>query len=120
MKHVDLLLQDCDALLFDSNSEKLRRSQVDIAVSGGKISALGTKLNVAADKIINLKGLTVLPGVIDSQVHFREPGLTHKEDLESGTRAAVLGGVTSVFEMPNTNPSTTTVEQFNEKLRLAK
>jgi dihydroorotase len=63
--------------------------------------------------------LHVLPGIIDSQVHFREPGLTHKEDLETGTRGAALGGVTAVFEMPNTKPSTTTAEHFEQKLRAA-
>ncbi|MCC2679130.1 MAG: dihydroorotase [Pseudobdellovibrio sp.] len=94
-------------------------TQADIAVKNGKISHINQTLNLAAERTLDLKGLTVLPGVIDSQVHFREPGLTHKEDLESGTRAAVLGGVTSVFEMPNTNPSTTTKESFQEKLNLA-
>ena len=59
---------------------------------------------------------TVLPGVIDSQVHFREPGLEHKEDLETGSRAAVLGGVTAVFEMPNTKPLTTTAEALADKV----
>ena len=54
------------------------------------------------------KQFNVLPGAIDSQVHFREPGLTHKEDIMNGTKGAILGGVTSIFEMPNTNPSTTT------------
>jgi dihydroorotase len=93
---------------------------VDIAIKDGLILDLANSINLPAAQVINLKGLTVLPGVIDSQVHFREPGLTHKEDLETGTRAAVLGGVTSVFEMPNTTPSTSTKEAFNEKLRLAK
>jgi len=64
-------------------------------------------------------GASRAPRVIDSQVHFREPGLTHKEDLETGTRGAALGGVTAVFEMPNTKPSTTTAEAFREKLQLA-
>jgi dihydroorotase len=67
-----------------------------------------------------VKGLHVLPGAIDSQVHFREPGPTHKEDLETGSRAAVLGGVTSVFEMPNTAPPTTTAEALNDKLTRAR
>lgn len=120
MKHVDLLLKHCDALLCDSSSNLLKRQQVDIAVKDQKIVEISNYLNCTADNILNLKGLTVLPGVIDSQVHFREPGLTHKEDLDTGTRAAILGGVTSVFEMPNTAPSTTTKEAFNEKLFLAK
>ena len=60
----------------------------------------------SAAEVIDCKGLHILPGVIDTQVHFREPGLTHKEDLETGSRSAVMGGVTAVFEMPNTDPLT--------------
>jgi dihydroorotase len=119
MESVDLLLKNASAFVFDSESSKPRLTTADIAVKDGKISHINSTLNVAAEKVMNLNGLTVLPGVIDSQVHFREPGLTHKEDLETGTRAAALGGVTSVFEMPNTSPSTTTKESFEEKLRLA-
>ena len=89
----------------------------DIAVSNGRIAALGTVAGSAA-QTIDCKGLHILPGVIDTQVHFREPGLTHKEDLETGSLGAVLGGVTGVFEMPNTNPLTTSRETFEEKIRL--
>ena len=64
------------------------------------------------------KNLLVLPGAIDTQVHFREPGLTHKEDIKSGTKGAILGGITSIFEMPNTNPSTTTSEAIKQKLNI--
>ncbi len=120
MTHVDLLLKNCDALIFDDVTQKLKRQLVDIAVKDQLICNISTQLNFSADKIINTAGLTVLPGVIDSQVHFREPGLTHKEDLNTGTQAALLGGVTSIFEMPNTSPSTTTKEAFTEKLSLAK
>ena len=81
--------------------------QTDVGVRAGKIVAIGTRLGDAGE-MIDCTGLDVLPGCIDSQVHFREPGLEHKEDLESGSRAAVLGGVTAVFEMPNTNPNTDT------------
>lgn len=119
MKHVDLLLKECHALVYDSETHQLNTTQVDIAVLDGKIHAIADHLNLSADKTLHLRGLHVLPGVIDSQVHFREPGLTHKEDIESGTRAAILGGVTSIFEMPNTNPSTTTPEAFEHKLSLA-
>ena len=63
-----------------------------------------TKLIVEAKEIFDAKGLTVLPGCIDTQTHFREPGSTDTEDLHSGSRAAIVGGITSVFEMPNTNP----------------
>lgn len=93
--------------------------ETDIAVRAGKVAALGRFDPGRADRSIDASGLTVLPGVIDSQVHFREPGLEHKEDLESGTRSAALGGVTAVFEMPNTSPSTLTAEDLNEKLRRA-
>lgn len=92
--------------------------QTDIAVSDGRIVALGDLRDASAAEIVDCTGLHVLPGVIDTQVHFREPGLTHKEDLESGSLSAVMGGVTGVFEMPNTNPLTTTRETFEEKIRL--
>lgn len=92
----------------------------DIAVRGGKFAALGDLGGASAATVVEAAGLTVLPGVIDTQVHFREPGLEHKEDLESGTRGAVLGGVTAVFEMPNTRPSTLTADDLTEKLRRAR
>src|ERR1700712_1116424 len=79
----------------------------DIGIKDGKIIALGTLDEASAGEVIDATGLHVLPGVIDTQVHFREPGLEHKEDLETGSRAAAMGGVTAVFEMPNTNPLTT-------------
>ena len=88
----------------------------DIGIINGKIADIGALEGKKADKTLKADNLHVLPGVIDTQVHFREPGLTHKEDLESGSRAAVMGGVTAVFEMPNTNPSTTTVEAIADKV----
>jgi len=91
----------------------------DVGLAGGRVAALGGLDPAAADEVFDAQGLTVLPGVIDTQVHFREPGLEHKEDLESGTRAAALGGVTAVFEMPNTKPSTTTAESIADKLARA-
>jgi dihydroorotase len=96
------------------------RGPGDIGVSGGKIAAIGDLKQASAGTVFDAKGLTILPGVIDTQVHFREPGLEHKEDLESGSRGAALGGVTAVFEMPNTNPSTTTEAAINDKLSRAK
>lgn len=92
----------------------------DIAIADGRIIALGDCANVRAAQRLDAKGLHILPGVIDSQVHFREPGLDHKEDLESGSRAAVVGGVTTVFEMPNTKPLTTTAETLADKVRRAR
>lgn len=95
--------------------------QIDLACLGGRIVALGNlQSKWSAEDILDAGGLTVLPGVIDSQVHFREPGLTHKEDLEAGTRGAALGGVTAIFEMPNTNPLTCRAEDLQEKLDRAK
>jgi dihydroorotase len=90
----------------------------DIGVVGGKIAGIGA-LAGDAGEVIDCTGLHVLPGVIDSQVHFREPGLEHKEDLESGSRAAVMGGVTAVFEMPNTKPNTDTADRVADKLARA-
>jgi dihydroorotase len=91
----------------------------DIGVKDGRVAAIGSLGRASAGEVIDCKGLHILPGVIDSQVHLREPGLTHKEDLESGSRAAVLGGVTAVFEMPNTNPLTTTPEALADKVNRA-
>ena len=91
-----------------------------VAVKDGRIADIGDLNPGAAAEVFDASGLTVLPGVIDTQVHFREPGLDHKENLESGTRAAVLGGVTAVFEMPNTNPATIDAAALNDKLTRAR
>ncbi|MDX2275951.1 MAG: dihydroorotase [Hyphomonadaceae bacterium] len=92
----------------------------DIGVREGRIVAIGDLATASAGEVFDAKGLHVLPGVIDTQVHFREPGNEHKEDLETGTRAAALGGVVAVFEMPNTNPTTSTPEALADKLARAK
>jgi dihydroorotase len=93
----------------------------DIGVRDGRASPRSAIwARAAAGERVDCRGLHILPGVIDSQVHFREPGLVHKEDLETGSRAAVLGGVTAVFEMPNTDPTTTSAEALADKLALAK
>ncbi|MEZ5397659.1 MAG: dihydroorotase [Bryobacterales bacterium] len=91
--------------------------QTDIGVRDGRVAELGSLSGADAADRIDAHGLTVLPGVIDTQVHFREPGLEHKEDIETGTRGAVLGGVTGIFEMPNTKPPTTTREALADKLK---
>jgi dihydroorotase len=91
--------------------------RADVGVRGGRIAQIGATGD--AGETIDCTGLDILPGVIDTQVHFREPGLTHKEDLESGSRAAVLGGVTAVFEMPNTKPNTDSEEAIRDKLARA-
>ncbi|WP_018261988.1 dihydroorotase [Methylobacterium sp. WSM2598] len=91
----------------------------DLGIRAGRVAAIGDLATAAAGEVRDCTGLHLLPGVIDSQVHFREPGLDHKEDLETGSRAAVMGGVTTVFEMPNTNPQTTGPEALADKLRRA-
>jgi dihydroorotase len=96
------------------------RGVADIGVRGGKFAFVGDLAAASAGEVIDARGLTVMPGVIDSQVHFREPGLEWKEDLETGSRCAVLGGVTAVFEMPNTEPTTTDADALADKLRRAK
>ncbi len=103
-----------------SDPARLDRSITDVAVRDGRIAAIGSGLAAHADRTFDARGLHVLPGLIDSQVHFREPGLEHKEDLETGTRGAVLGGITGVFEMPNTKPPTISREALEDKLNRAR
>ncbi|MDZ4760844.1 MAG: dihydroorotase [Alphaproteobacteria bacterium] len=92
----------------------------DIAVRDGRIIGVGAFEATQAGQVFEAAGLHILPGVIDSQVHFREPGLEWKEDLETGARAAALGGVTAVFEMPNTDPATISPDLLTDKLERAK
>jgi dihydroorotase len=112
--HVDLVLKG--GVVVNQDGTGLR----DIAVKDGRIVAIGSLTNLSAREVIDCRNLHILPGVIDSQVHFREPGAEHKEDLETGSRAAVMGGVTAVFEMPNTKPPTTTVATLADKVARAK
>jgi dihydroorotase len=91
----------------------------DIGIRGGRFAAIGDLARASAGETIDCRGLHVLPGVIDSHVHFREPGFTYKEDLETGSLGAVLGGVTAVFEMPNTEPTTTSAEAVTDKVKRA-
>ena len=91
----------------------------DIGIKEKKIVKIG-KIEESSKETIDAKDLIVLPGCIDTQVHFREPGSTNAEDLNSGSRAAILGGITSVFEMPNTNPPTSNLIEFQKKIDLAK
>ncbi|RAK64277.1 dihydroorotase [Phenylobacterium kunshanense] len=95
------------------------RGPADVGVRGGKIAAIGDLSQASAGEVFDATGLLVMPGVIDTQVHFREPGLEWKEDLETGSRGAVLGGVTAVFEMPNTEPTTTDPDSLADKLARA-
>lgn len=119
MATFDLIIKNADIVTFSASQNQMVQEKTDIAVLNGKIEKLGTLNSSEAANVIDATHLTVLPGVIDSQVHFREPGLTHKEDIESGSRAAILGGVTTYFEMPNTNPPTTTKQLFEDKLKIA-
>jgi dihydroorotase len=113
MEHFDLVLKD--ATTISSRGKQI----CDLGIVDQKISKIGTIAESSADKCINLKGLHILPGVIDSQVHFREPGKVEKEDIKSGSTAACLGGVTAFLEMPNTNPPTTSLEAHQVKLDIA-
>lgn len=91
----------------------------DIGIRDGRIVALGDLRGASMADKIDCHGLHVLPGVIDTQVHFREPGLEHKEDLSTGSAAAAMGGVVAFFEMPNTKPGTTTDVELKDKLARA-
>ncbi len=114
-RHAELLVQG-GTVLTPNGPE-----HIDVACADGRIIALGDLHGSwSAETTLDATGLHVLPGVIDSQVHFREPGLTHKEDLESGTRGAVLGGITGIFEMPNTNPLTLWEADLQAKLDAAR
>ncbi|MDF1769681.1 dihydroorotase [Maricaulis sp.] len=95
------------------------RGHADIGIIDGKTAAIGDLSQASAGEVVDCSGLMVLPGVIDSQVHFREPGMEWKEDLQSGSLCAVMGGVTAVFEMPNTNPTTTVPDMLTDKLARA-
>lgn len=96
-----------------------RRTEADILVKNGKIQKIGPSLKEVGAEIIDVKGSFILPGCIDDQVHFREPGLTHKASIYSESRAAVAGGITSYMEMPNTVPNATTQELLQDKYDIA-
>lgn len=112
--HVDLVLKG--GTVVNQDGTGLR----DVAVKDGKIVAVGDVSVFTPREVLDCRNLHILPGVIDSQVHFREPGSEHKEDLETGSRAAVMGGVTAVFEMPNTKPTTTTAATLADKVARAR
>ena len=95
------------------------RVRADVGVQNGMIAAIGDLSNESAKETIDASGLHLLPGMIDTQVHFRDPGAPDKEDFVHGTQSALLGGITGVFDMPNTSPSTTTREAFEDKMRNA-
>ena len=111
---LDLIIKN-GSCFIDGNLQKL-----SIGISKGKIERIENNIEEESRNIFDGEGLIVLPGCIDTQVHFREPGSTDTEDLYSGSRAAIAGGITGVFEMPNTNPPTSTKTEFQRKLDLAK
>ncbi len=98
----------------------INEKKADIAIKNGKIIKVCKLINLKSKKTIDAKGLHILPGAFDTQVHFREPGNTKKENLKTGSLAAVAGGITSVFDMPNNKPSITTRNLFMKKLQTAK
>ncbi|MEM9083838.1 MAG: amidohydrolase family protein, partial [Planctomycetota bacterium] len=93
-------------------------AQTDVLIHGKTIAQIGIPAGSPYDESVDASGLLLMPGVVDTHVHFREPGLTHKEDLRTGTRAAAKGGVTTIVEMPNTVPPAVTVEGIRHKLKL--
>jgi len=114
------MAQRCDTLIRGGICVSHRGSaEADVGIRDGRIVDVGDLGSVVAANVIDARGLHVLPGVIDSHVHLREPGMEHKEDLESGTRAAVLGGITAVFDMPNTQPPTIDAESMAAKIAAA-
>ncbi len=111
---LDLIIKNGSCFL-DGKLQK-----INLGVKGGKITEIGEIAKEKASKEFNAENLIVLPGCIDTQVHFREPGSIDAEDLHSGSKAAIVGGITGVFEMPNTNPPTSSKKEFFNKLKLAK
>ncbi len=110
----DLIILNAQAFVNNSRFEK-----TDIGIKGNKIQEIGNLSRCDSKIRIDVENLLVLPGAIDTQVHFREPGLIHKEDIKSGTKGAVMGGITTIFEMPNTKPSTTNLSALQTKLKIA-
>ena len=109
--------------LLIRNAKVVNEGQIktlDLFVEGAFISKIAPQIDDVADVEINAMGKLLLPGLIDDQVHFREPGLTHKGTIETESRAAVAGGITTFFEMPNTNPPTTNWNEFQNKIEIAK
>lgn len=121
--NLDLIIKGATVVVPNSNSgadSKLKEEKLDIGISKGKIVEISHEISPAKGPVFKAQGLHVLPGLIDSQVHFREPGLTHKEDFESGSRSALHGGITAYFEMPNTKPPVTSLELLQQKYDLSK
>ncbi len=114
MDDFDIILKSGNLILPSKKVEKL-----DIGIRDSSISQIGDLSRKSSKKIIDINGLMVMPGVIDTQVHFREPGLTHKEDISHGSKSAIAGGVTTFFEMPNTSPPTVNIKELERKFNIA-
>ena len=109
----DIILKNCKIV----NENAIYES--DVAIKNARIELIQSSIDQEAKQIIDIAGRYLLPGLIDDQVHFREPGLTHKGDVATESRAGLAGGVTSYFEMPNVNPTTTTNENLTKKFEMA-
>ena len=109
----DLILKNCQIV----NEDSIFHS--DIAINNERIALINSSIDAEAKEVLDVEGKYVIPGMIDDQVHFREPGLTHKGSIATESRAALAGGITSFFEMPNVNPTTTTNENLRNKFDLA-
>lgn len=119
MQTFDLILKNGQCVVPHTQTGKLSIQKLDIGVREGKIVEIKETISPNLGPVQDLSNLHVLPGLIDTQVHFREPGLTYKEDIESGSRSALYGGLTGYFEMPNTKPPTTSLEALQIKFNLA-
>ncbi len=109
-------------LILIKNAQLVNEGRIykaDVLIENKTIKQIDTKINIEVDKIIDAKGLHLVPGVIDDQVHFREPGLTHKANIYTESKAAIAGGITSFMEMPNTNPQALTQELLQDKYKIA-
>ena len=109
----DLILKNCKIVNENNTLES------DIAIKNNRIELIGSDINAESSEVVDVNGRYVIPGLIDDQVHFREPGLTHKGEIATESKAGLAGGVTSYFEMPNVNPTTTTNENLTKKFELA-
>ena len=116
----DLIIKKAVCLLpHPTDPTEVVEEQADIGIEGGRIKQIGSLYKAKADKEFSAGGLFVLPGLIDTQVHFREPGLEYKEDVYHGSLSAIKGGITGFFEMPNTLPPTAHSKDLEEKIRRA-
>ena len=109
----DLVLKNCKIINENSIFES------DIAIKDSRIEKISVDISSDTKQVVDVDGRYVIPGLIDDQVHFREPGLTHKGEIATESKAGLAGGVTSYFEMPNVNPTTTTNENLTKKFELA-